>query len=361
MGHLLDKPETEKKGGELKEVPERNGNVLVMAATSMQGWRVEMEDAHTIQDNFDEQLPGHHFVGVFDGHGGDYTSAWIAGQLVDYIRAEPSYHAYKASLTSSKPNFEELKIALKNGFLKADDKLRAAQSEESPGDQSGSTGVVCIITPTHIICANAGDSRAVMGVRVNEGGYHELSHDHKPENEPEIARILRAGGNVSMKRVDGDLAVSRSFGDFKFKENQDLPAEEQKVTADPEIIIYERDHRGDDYLLLACDGIWDVMESSEGVNYLRELVAHHGEADLEKCAEELLDCCLEKGSQDNMTALIVQFPAAARGQGRGVQGIREDRDARAQEEEEQTRNAGRHMLTPKATPTDDTNGYSAQG
>eukprot|EP00968_Pinguiococcus_pyrenoidosus_P015554 scaffold1437_cov268-Pinguiococcus_pyrenoidosus.AAC.4 len=107
-----------------------------------------------------------------------------------------------------------------------------------------------------------------------------------------------------------------------------------------------------------------------------------------KVAEELLDCCLEKGSQDNMTALIVQFPAAVRGQvrllprdllffasarpvsrfaddrrlfqGRGVQGIREDRDARAQEEEEQAKNGGRHMLTPKATPSDGSNGYSPQ-
>eukprot|EP00968_Pinguiococcus_pyrenoidosus_P015553 scaffold1437_cov268-Pinguiococcus_pyrenoidosus.AAC.3 len=303
MGHLLDKPETEKKGGELKEVVEGNGNVLVMAATSMQGWRVEMEDAHTIkvsrgqlflacnqnsgvsgrkglrslrlfcacgsaldspmvslvrpQDNFDEQLPGHHFVGVFDGHGGDYTSAWIAGQLLDYIRAEPSYALYKSSLTSSKPNFEELKIALKKGFLKADEKLRAAQNEEIPGDQSGSTGVVCIITPTHIVCANAGDSRAVMGVKVDERGFHDLSHDHKPENELEIARILRAGGNVSMKRyhrekslfsqfmnskrlasrrVDGDLAVSRSFGDFKFKENDELPAEEQVRAAADQLV-----------------------------------------------------------------------------------------------------------------------------
>jgi len=107
-------------------------------------------------------------------------------------------------------------------------------------------------------------------------------------------------------------------------------------------------------------GIWDVMESNEGIDYLRELVAHHGETDLEKVAEELLDCCLEKGSQDNMTALIVQFPAAVRGQGRGVQGIREDRDARAQEEEEQAKNGGRHMLTPKATPSDGSNGYSPQ-
>jgi hypothetical protein len=60
-----------------------------------------------------------------------------------------------------------------------------------------------------------------------------LSEDHKPYNPGEHERIDKAGGYVSMKRVDGDLAVSRALGDFQYKNREDLPPQQQKVTAHP--------------------------------------------------------------------------------------------------------------------------------
>ena len=97
---------------------------------------------------------------------------------------------------------------------------------------------------------------------MTDGKMKEMSFDHKPYNQLERTRIEKAGGSVEFKRVDGDLAVSRAFGDFQYKTSPELPPEEQKVSPEPEIIIHDRSD-ADEFLLLACDGLWDVMSNSE--------------------------------------------------------------------------------------------------
>ena len=72
-----------------------------------------------------------------------------------------------------------------------------------------------MITEDHIYCANAGDSRAVLGLK--NGKLIELSHDHKPENDTEMARIKAAKGFVEDGRVQGIIAVSRAIGDWEYK------------------------------------------------------------------------------------------------------------------------------------------------
>lgn len=77
--------------------------------------------------------------------------------------------------------------------------------------------------------ANAGDSRAVISVA---GVAEPLSYDHKPANESELRRILAAGGYVEFGRVNGNLALSRALGDFLYKQNKELPEEEQVCAFD---------------------------------------------------------------------------------------------------------------------------------
>lgn len=87
-----------------------------------------------------------------------------------------------------------------------------------------------------------------------------LSYDHKPNNEKELKRICEGGGFVEYNRVNGNLALSRALGDFVFKRNPDKIPEEQIVTAYPD--IEERDITEDwEFAVLACDGIWDVMQN----------------------------------------------------------------------------------------------------
>lgn len=131
---------------------------------------------------------------------------------------------------------------------------------------AGCTANVVMITKTEIICANAGDSRAVMG---KKGKVKDLSVDHKPDTPSEKRRIERANGYVEESRVNGMLALSRSLGDFEYKNNTILKPEDQIITAFPDITV-EKIMNDSDFIICACDGIWDCMSSQEAVTYVQE-------------------------------------------------------------------------------------------
>lgn len=130
---------------------------------------------------------------------------------------------------------------------------------ENGYDQSyaGCTANVVMITKTEIICANAGDSRAVLS---KKGKAKDLSVDHKPDTPSEKRRIERANGFVEDSRVNGMLALSRSIGDFEYKGNSILKAEDQIITAFPDITV-EKITNDTEFIICACDGIWDCMTS----------------------------------------------------------------------------------------------------
>ena len=116
---------------------------------------------------------------------------------------------------------------------------------------------------------NVGDSRSIA---CYGGQVETLSNDHKPSNESEAKRIVAAGGWVEFNRVNGNLALSRALGDFVFKRNEKKSAEEQIVTAYPDVIV--KDIREDlEFIILACDGIWDVMTNEEVVQFVRVRIA----------------------------------------------------------------------------------------
>lgn len=175
-------------------------------------------------------------------------------------------------------------------------------------DQSGCTAIVAIITDTHIIVANAGDARGILQTGETT---RPMSFYHKPYNEIETARIEAAGGCASMRRVNGDLAVSRALGDFSYKQCESKPPKEQAVTSFPDIEIASRDG-AEEFLLLCCDGIWDVMKNDEAGAFVRASLAdgYQGMPLSEVCSK-LLTRCLEKGSRDNMSAVVVANHGAA--------------------------------------------------
>lgn len=164
-----------------------------------------------------------------------------------------------------------------------------------------------------------------------------LSEDHKPNSPGEKSRIEKAGLTVVAEKFMEDgkeqtihkvqrsemdrLAVSRSFGDFEYKGNSELDAEEQAVVAVPEIRIHARDAERDMYLVLACDGVWDVMSSQE----VGDFVVSRAEAAIEaeeqdvlpKVGDALLEECLQRGSMDNLTTIIVALSKTAESLGGG--------------------------------------------
>lgn len=193
--------------------------------------------------------------------------------------------------------------ALKNGFLSTD---RAILEDKSFGrDPSGCTATTAIVGDDKITVANAGDSRTVLGVR---GIAKPLSFDHKPDNEGEKSRICTAGGYVEVGRVNGNLALSRAIGDFDFKMTPSLPPEEQIVTAYPDVMEHEITP-DDEFLVLACDGIWDCMHSQSVIEFVRRGIV--AKQSLTTICENLMDNCLAPSSNisgigcDNMTVMIV--------------------------------------------------------
>lgn len=208
-----------------------------------------------------------------------------------------------------------------------------------PFERSGSTGVVVLVTPSHILCANAGDSRAILSKRTNsvilsKDGVLPLSFDHKPSNDIEVTRVERGGGFVRNGRVDGDLAVSRSFGDFGYKRCRPKKAkggpktktqhnnqsvgngnDDDHVAVCPDILVHTREPAKDEFLVLACDGIWDRLSNRDCADLVRKLIREEDETDVGLMCEEVIDTALELDSRDNMTVCLVVFPGANTGGG----------------------------------------------
>jgi serine/threonine protein phosphatase PrpC len=79
------------------------------------------------------------------------------------------------------------------------------------------------------------------------------------------------------------------MGDFSFKREAKMSAEEQQVTCDPEIRKFGLE-RNDEFLILACDGIWDVMTSQEAVDFVGGKIKEGKE--LKQILSDLFDHCL---------------------------------------------------------------------
>ncbi|KAH8596354.1 protein phosphatase-like protein 2C [Bisporella sp. PMI_857] len=271
----------------------------------MQGWRISMEDAHAAvldlqAENGKEAKPSsidqrYSFFGVYDGHGGDRV-AIFAGENIHKIVAKQE--AFKNG---------DIEQALKDGFLATD---RAILNDPRYEEEvSGCTASVAILSAKQIFVGNAGDSRSVLGVK---GRAKPLSFDHKPQNEGKtffkFARITAAGGFVDFGRVNGNLALSRAIGDFEFKKSAELAPEQQIVTAFPDVTVHSISD-DDEFLVVACDGIWDCQSSQAVVEFVRRGIA--AKQDLSKICENMMDNCLASNSEtggvgcDNMTMCVI--------------------------------------------------------
>nr|XP_023676012.1 protein phosphatase 1B-like isoform X1 [Paramormyrops kingsleyae] len=281
MGAFLDKPKTEKQNSH------GEGNSLHYGLSSMQGWRVEMEDAHAAVLGLPSSLDAWSFFAVFDGHAGSRTATYCSQHLLGSIMDGTSFCGDDPAAVRS---------AIHAGFLRVDEDMRGCP------DRSGSTAVALLASPRRLYFINCGDSRAVLC----RGGRVQLAtHDHKPADPVECERIVRAGGSVTVQRVNGSLAVSRALGDFDYKCANGRSPTEQQVSPEPEVYEVERSE-DDEFALLACDGIWDVMSNEDACSFIRSRLQLQD--NLEEVCNSLLDTCLHKGSRDNMSVVLVCFP-----------------------------------------------------
>ena len=178
MGNSLDAPRREKVSESFVSSTGLKG-----AASAMQGWRTSMEDDHILKDI--PSATDHVLAAIFDGHGGALTANYLATNFLETLEISPSWKRY---LVSKDPVV--LSEALVDAFLQSDLNMLTSGMQLRM-QHCGSTAVVAVITPTYIVCANAGDSRCVLGTR---GTSKNLSEDHKPQNEIESRRVRAAGG-----------------------------------------------------------------------------------------------------------------------------------------------------------------------
>lgn len=310
MGAYLSSPNTEKKTvtGSLNSF---RYFLLSFAATEMQGWRLDMEDAkiHNLEFEASAQL-----FGVFDGHGGKEVAIFVERHFGRELLNNPNYQS------------NNLEIALQETFLRMDQMILTVEgqrelikikrdlpenfkvSEENADSMAGCTSVVALVKNNKVYVANAGDSRCVMA---RNRVAIEMSHDHKPNNPEEYNRIVKAGGSVEDGRVMGNLNLSRAIGDMEYKRNNGLPPQDQIVTAFPDVIV-EEITQDTDFLILACDGIWDMLTCQQAVDLVYEGI--NSNMSLKANVERVLDRCLapDIGTYgglgcDNMTCMIVRL------------------------------------------------------
>uniref|UniRef100_A0A8C1SW30 protein-serine/threonine phosphatase n=1 Tax=Cyprinus carpio TaxID=7962 RepID=A0A8C1SW30_CYPCA len=302
MGAFLDKPKMEKHN------THGEGNGLRYGLSSMQGWRVEMEDAHTAVIGLPYSLSMWSFFAVYDGHAGSHVARYCCEHLLEHITSNPDFRggcSGGGDSINAEPSVESVKCGIRTGFLQIDEHMRAISERKHGADRSGSTAVGVMISPHHFYFINCGDSRALLS---RKGRVHFFTQDHKPSNPLEKERIQNAGGSVMIQRVNGSLAVSRALGDFDYKCVHGKGPTEQLVSPEPEVYEIERAEAEDEFVVLACDGIWDVMANEELCDFVRSRL--EVTEDLERVCNEIVDTCLYKGSRDNMSVVLICFPGA---------------------------------------------------
>lgn len=326
-------------------------NNIEFGFAEMAGWRVEMEDAvccHNpvlLGDKFNNDISDEGatveevgLFGVFDGHGdGGEVSRFIADNFLKSLQDEWLKENKKQN---TMPNEKEVvekeddtdplskdKRVLHNTAFTLDNMLK----EKGFQRQGGSTAVIALVKKKHVIVANIGDSRAILISRILEEEDEvdctieqataqsssqlgnckpmsiphiqviPLSEDHKPNLPDEKSRIEKAGLVITTETLENEtfhkiklskssdtkLAVSRAFGDFDFKSNTDLPLDEQAVVCSPEFTTHIRGSK-DQFLVLACDGIWDVMSNDEVGKFVFDQYANNNNELLANIGDELL-------------------------------------------------------------------------
>lgn len=231
------------------------------------------------------------FLRVEDADGGQSF-------LQDNVPADSSQNsiASGASSPSSPDKAESSKKALIKNALKS---IAGGSSSSSVANTSSSTsatdGGKAIVPPANsrriLYSANAGDARGVLS---RNGKAVRLTYDHKGTDKQEAKRITDAGGFVMSGRVNGVLAVTRSLGDTSMKEF---------VVGSPYTTETELCDE-DEFLVLACDGLWDVASDQTVVDLIQET------NDAEQAAEILLEYALSNHSTDNVTVVVVRFKSS---------------------------------------------------
>lgn len=243
----------------------------------MRGKRSNMEDCHYAQFRREPksgEVLG--LFGVFDGHGGSNAAEYVKANLFINLVQHSKFGT-------------DARLALAEAYENTDCQYLKHDSSSSRDD--GCTAVTAVLLGQRLVVANVGDSRAVLCRR---GQAIPMTVDHKPNSKEERQRIEKAGGVVVWAgtwRVGGVLAVSRAFGDRPLK---------QYVIPTPDIRDEWLSH-DDEFLILASDGLWDVVSNQDAVQLVKDI------QNAEAAAKRLTEEAYHRGSNDNISCVVIRF------------------------------------------------------
>lgn len=253
-----------------------------------QNEREYMEDRHQVM--FDQQGS---FFAVYDGHGGSHVAEYSAKNLHRYL--------FKL-LASGSPE-----TAINSAFQIVHQELDTIGEDHTGNpiaNNQGSTAAIALIKDGHLHLAWAGDSRCVLA---RKGHIFEATEDHKPHSPAELERCTSAGakfrrGYICDPEFTMGLGVARALGDKDLNKYGVIPTPEIKsLKLEP----------SDEFLIIASDGIWDVISNEEAISEVRHLLqlANGSEWGAKSAASRLVSMAKQAGSEDNLTAMVIALKA----------------------------------------------------
>jgi serine/threonine protein phosphatase PrpC len=276
--------------------------VIIQIYTTIGSVKPKNEDAFEIINNLDSSNKSNIpilYAGLFDGHGGGDISKTLINKekinLSKYFCSIESPISQKLLSIKSNKMIEQL-------FTRVQEKLKNYYIRSN---SMGSTASISLIYPKKnkyaIKVINLGDCRTVICNSYNIG--NQLSLDHKPHLYSDNQRIINMGGILEFEKGDdpriNGMSVSRSFGDLDNK----------FISQKPDIFDY--DINNDKFLIIGCDGLWDVLQNQDAVDFVlskyNKNIANIKTKSENNIAYKLSELALNKGSQDNITVIIIFF------------------------------------------------------
>ena len=300
-GFVLTRGKIPRKGVKVKVVDEEGkkkkkrspikgeGSSRRIGIASCEGCRDSMEDAHLATNiRFTVNHIDHTVLvfGVFDGHGGTEASVFVKQNLDQYLK--------EAFESNNQENLTEEGVfkALKACFEKLGE-------DYTGGDETGTTATVAILLGDKIWVANVGDSRTILVKQ--DGTVIQASEDAKPMIARYQKKIERLGGFIDENRVNGVLGVARAIGDKVYKGNEGKCC----VLPNPKITNYPLDNFKRGYLVLACDGVYDVSTTAEMGSAIKQMADKREKT--KKMAKRIVYSVISRGSQDNVSVVVVSL------------------------------------------------------
>jgi serine/threonine protein phosphatase PrpC len=248
--------------------------------------RRRMEDTHYVEDCYTGNASTGFFA-VYDGHGGKEAAHFCSQELHKILQKELE----KRECVDFSTNIDNVLKSLQQAYLLTDESMQKVVPVHH-----GCTAVTCLVSGSLqdnsrvLFVANAGDSKAVL---CRDKQAILLTKDHKASDSSEADRIIKTGGFIINGRVNGQILITRSLGDHIMKEF---------IIGEP-FLRFEKLTEADTYLIIASDGLWDVMSEQQAVDFLLA----NANCSASELSKKLLQKAVADGSADNISVITVKL------------------------------------------------------